>query len=57
MLGRHVPRGGARVMDLGIREGRNLYYYPKDTVQVVAITPKPNVQLLESQGFSKPLEV
>lgn len=44
-------------MDLGIREGRNLYYYPKDTVQVVAITPKPNVQLLESQGFSKPLEV
>ncbi|KAG0585375.1 hypothetical protein M758_2G006900 [Ceratodon purpureus] len=52
MLGRHVPKGGARVLDLGIREGRNLYYYPKDTVQVIAVTSKPNLQLLESQGVN-----
>ena len=53
MLGRHVPKGGARVLDLGIREGRNLYYYPKDTVQVIAVTSKPNLQLLESQGMNE----
>lgn len=49
LVGKHVPRGGARVLDLGIREGRNLYYYPPDTVQVVAVSPKPDLQLLESQ--------
>lgn len=39
------------MLDLGIREGRNLYYYPKDTVQVAAVAPTANVQLLESQGL------
>jgi hypothetical protein len=52
MLGRHVPRGGSRILDLGIREGRNLYYYPKDVIQVVVVAPSPNLQLLESQGCS-----
>lgn len=50
MLSRHVPRGGPRVLDLSIHEGRNLYYYPKDTVQVVTVSPKSNVQMLERQG-------
>ncbi len=52
MLGRHVPRGGSRILDLGIREGRNLYYYPKDVIQVVVVAASPNLQLLESQGCS-----
>lgn len=52
LVGKHVPRGGARVLDLGIREGRNLYYYPPDTVQVVAVSAKPDLQLLESQSAS-----
>ncbi|KAL2612259.1 hypothetical protein R1flu_023951 [Riccia fluitans] len=51
MLGRHVPRGGARVVELDIREGRNLYYYPSDTVQVVTVSTKPNRTLLENQAI------
>ncbi|KAL3683371.1 hypothetical protein R1sor_001393 [Riccia sorocarpa] len=51
MLGRHVPRGGARVVELDIREGRNLYYYPSDIVQVVAVSTKPNRTLLENQAI------
>lgn len=59
MLGRHVPRGGSRILDLGIREGRNLYYYPKDVIQVVVVAPSPNLQLLESQAVRAgvPIEV
>ncbi|BBN16814.1 hypothetical protein MPTK1_7g09500 [Marchantia polymorpha subsp. ruderalis] len=51
MLGRHVPRGGAKVVELDIREGRNMYYYPSDTVQVVAVSSNPNRTLLENQAI------
>ncbi|KAG6544233.1 hypothetical protein Mapa_014336 [Marchantia paleacea] len=51
MLGRHVPRGGAKVVELDIREGRNMYYYPSDTVQVVALSSNPNRTLLENQAI------
>ncbi|CAM6104671.1 unnamed protein product [Calypogeia fissa] len=34
MLGRHVPRGGAKVAELNTRGGKNLYYYPADIAQV-----------------------
>lgn len=51
MLALHVPKGGARVVDFSVGEGRNLYYYPKDTVQVVGVNPNPKVPMLEAQGF------
>lgn len=51
MLALHVPKGGARLVDFSVGEGRNLYYYPKDTVQVVGVNPNPKVPMLEAQGF------
>lgn len=59
MLGRHVPRGGARVVDLNIGPGRNLYYLPKDVIQVIAIDPKGSQQLLQNQAIQAgiPVEV
>jgi hypothetical protein len=51
MLGRHVPRGGAKIVELNTRGGKNLYYYPADIEQVVAVTSVSNMQLLENQGF------
>lgn len=50
MLGRHVPRGGSRVVDLNLGGGRNLYYLPKDVLQVIALNPKGSSQVLENQG-------
>uniref|UniRef100_A0A7I4F4B3 Methyltransferase type 11 domain-containing protein n=1 Tax=Physcomitrium patens TaxID=3218 RepID=A0A7I4F4B3_PHYPA len=50
MLALHVPKGGARVVDFSVGEGRNLYYYPKDTVQVVGVNPNPKVPMLEAQA-------
>lgn len=50
MIGRHVPRGGARVVDLNVGGGRNLYYLPKDVIQVIAVNPKGSPQVLENQG-------
>ncbi|KAL3162587.1 hypothetical protein ABBQ38_008636 [Trebouxia sp. C0009 RCD-2024] len=39
MLGRWVPKGGVRVIQIG-GGTRDLYYYPKDTILVTAISPK-----------------
>ncbi|DBB18371.1 TPA: hypothetical protein ACH3X3_000023 [Trebouxia sp. C0006] len=39
MLGRWVPKGSARVIQVG-GGSRDLYYYPKDTVLVTAMSPK-----------------
>ncbi|GBG82295.1 hypothetical protein CBR_g34579 [Chara braunii] len=50
MLARHVPRGGARVLDLNVAGGKNLYYLPKDVVQVIAVNPKASRQLLDNQA-------
>lgn len=57
MLGRHVPRGGSRVVDLNLGGGRNLYYLPKDVLQVIALNPKGSPQVLENQGqrYERPL--
>eukprot|EP00850_Spirogloea_muscicola_P001818 SM000007S20778 [mRNA] locus=s7:165211:166723:- [translate_table: standard] len=57
MLGRHVPRGGARVLDLNVDGGKNLFYYPKDTVQVLAVNPRTGAQLLENQAASAGIPV
>ncbi|CAM6107359.1 unnamed protein product [Calypogeia fissa] len=59
MLGRHVPRGGAKVAELNTRGGKNLYYYPADIAQVVAVSTTANVQLLENQATRAgvPIEV
>eukprot|EP00271_Cylindrocystis_brebissonii_P010970 TRINITY_DN27547_c0_g1_i1.p1 TRINITY_DN27547_c0_g1~~TRINITY_DN27547_c0_g1_i1.p1 ORF type:complete len:342 (+),score=51.26 TRINITY_DN27547_c0_g1_i1:44-1027(+) len=49
MLGRHVPRGGARVLDLNLGGGKNLYYVPKDVIQVVGVRPQgKNPLMLEN---------
>ncbi|KAL0021197.1 hypothetical protein WJX77_011659 [Trebouxia sp. C0004] len=39
MLGRWIPKGGARVIQVG-GGSRDLYYYPKDTVLVTVMSPK-----------------
>eukprot|EP00850_Spirogloea_muscicola_P004775 SM000021S06408 [mRNA] locus=s21:27087:28580:- [translate_table: standard] len=57
MLGRHVPRGGARVLDLNVDGGKNLFYYPKDTVQVLAVNPRTGAQLLDNQAASAGIPV
>ena len=51
MLGKYVPRGGSRVLDLDIHEGRNLYYYPSDVEEVIAITDKKNYEVVKNQGI------
>lgn len=51
MLGRYVPRGGCRVLDLSIYEGRNLYYYPKDVTEVVTIADKRNYEVIKNQAI------
>jgi xylose isomerase len=51
MLGKYVSRGGSRVLDLDIHEGRNLYYYPNDVKEVVAITDQKNYEVVKNQGI------
>ena len=34
-IAKHVPPGAARVLEFGVGQGRNLYYYPKGTGMVV----------------------
>ena len=51
MLGKYVSRGGSRVLDLDIHEGRNLYYYPSDVKEVVAITDQKNFEVVKNQGI------
>lgn len=51
MLGKYVPRGGCRILDLDIHEGRNLYYYPHDVAEVVAVTDKKNCEVVKNQAI------
>ncbi|KAH6558723.1 hypothetical protein KP509_1Z048500 [Ceratopteris richardii] len=50
MLGRYVPRGGSKVLDMDIHEGRNLYYYPSDVATVIAIATEKNREVIKAQG-------
>eukprot|EP00250_Pteridium_aquilinum_P011015 c19781_g1_i2 orf=493-1284(-) len=51
MLGKYVPRGGSRVLDMDIHEGRNLYYYPSDIGEVVAVTDEKNREVVKNQAI------
>ncbi|MCO5573979.1 hypothetical protein L7F22_027757 [Adiantum nelumboides] len=51
MLGNYVPRGGSRVLDMDIHEGRNLYYYPSDVAVVVAVTEEKNREVIKNQAI------
>eukprot|EP00249_Psilotum_nudum_P005179 c18642_g1_i1 orf=271-1308(-) len=51
MLEKHVPRGNSRVLDLGIHEGRNFYYYPNDVKEVVAISSNQSSQVVKNQAL------
>ena len=46
MIGRHVPPGARRVLEYGVGQGRNLYYYPKNTGMVVGVDPDAKEDLL-----------
>eukprot|EP01024_Parvocaulis_polyphysoides_P021216 TRINITY_DN20056_c0_g1_i1.p1 TRINITY_DN20056_c0_g1~~TRINITY_DN20056_c0_g1_i1.p1 ORF type:complete len:265 (+),score=24.16 TRINITY_DN20056_c0_g1_i1:65-859(+) len=50
MLTNWVPRGGARVIQIG-GGTRQLYYYPKDTVLVTVVGPDVNVDLIQQAGM------
>ncbi|KAI5060106.1 hypothetical protein GOP47_0024526 [Adiantum capillus-veneris] len=50
LLGNHVPRGGSKVLDMDIHEGRNLYYYPSDVAEVVAVTNEKNREVIKNQA-------
>ncbi|KAK3268065.1 hypothetical protein CYMTET_23410 [Cymbomonas tetramitiformis] len=52
MLTRHVPRGGAEVLEIGIGGGKNLYYYPSDVVQVTGVDPDVNENLLMQSAIA-----
>lgn len=52
MLTRHVPRGGAEVLEIGIGGGKNLYYYPSDVVQVTGVDPNVNQNLLMQSAIA-----
>lgn len=58
MLGRWVPKGNARVIQVG-GSSRDLYYYPEDTVLVTAISPKLNKGIMGQAGIQAgvPVEV
>ena len=46
MIGRHVPPGARRVLEYGVGQGKNLYYYPKSVGMVVGIDPDAKEDLL-----------
>uniref|UniRef100_A0A7S0SBL0 Methyltransferase type 11 domain-containing protein n=1 Tax=Mantoniella antarctica TaxID=81844 RepID=A0A7S0SBL0_9CHLO len=46
MIAKHVPPGAARVLEFGVGQGRNLYYYPKGTGMVVGVDPDAKEDLL-----------
>jgi hypothetical protein len=52
MVARHVPRGGARLIDLSPKNaaGRNLFYLPKDAVQVTVFDGKDKGAYLQELG-------
>lgn len=46
MIGKHVPPGARRVLEYGVGQGRNLYYYPKNVGMVVGVDPDAKEDLL-----------
>eukprot|EP01025_Chloroclados_australasicus_P048289 TRINITY_DN54676_c0_g1_i1.p1 TRINITY_DN54676_c0_g1~~TRINITY_DN54676_c0_g1_i1.p1 ORF type:complete len:251 (+),score=16.06 TRINITY_DN54676_c0_g1_i1:123-875(+) len=50
MLTTWVPHGGARVIQIG-GGTRQLFYYPKDTVQVTVVGPYLNEDLIQQGGM------
>ena len=46
MIAKHVPPGARRVLEYGVGQGRNLYYYPKNTGMVVGVDPDAKEDLL-----------
>lgn len=46
MIGKHVPPGARRVLEYGIGQGKNLYYYPKTVGMLVGIDPDVKEDLL-----------
>ena len=46
MIGKHVPPGARRVLEYGVGQGKNLYYYPKSVGMVVGIDPEAKEDLL-----------
>ena len=49
---RHVPPGARRVLEYGVGQGRNLYYYPKNTGMVVGVDPDAKEDLLIQVSLS-----
>lgn len=45
-IGKHVPPNAKRVLEYGVGQGRNLYYYPKGTGMVVGVDPDAKEDLL-----------
>ncbi|GJP30901.1 hypothetical protein CLOM_g7305 [Closterium sp. NIES-68] len=52
VVGRHVPRGGAVVLDFRAGSGRNLYYLPDDVGKLLAMRPDVQPSLLKQQAIS-----
>ena len=46
MIGKHVPPGARRVLEYGVGQGKNLYYYPKSVGMVVGVDPDAKEDLL-----------
>lgn len=46
MIGKHVPPAARRVLEYGVGQGKNLYYYPKSVGMVVGIDPDAKEDLL-----------
>ena len=46
MIGKHVPPGARRVLEYGVGQGQNLYYYPKNVGMVVGVDPDAKEDLL-----------
>jgi SAM-dependent methyltransferase len=46
MIGKHVPPTARRVLEYGVGQGKNLYYYPKTVGMVVGIDPDAKEDLL-----------
>ena len=38
-IAKHIPPNAKRVLEYGVGQGRNLYYYPKNTGMVVGVDP------------------
>ncbi|CAI7891297.1 unnamed protein product [Closterium sp. NIES-53] len=51
-VGRHVPRGGAVVLDFRAGSGRNIYYLPDDVDKLLAMQSDVQPSLLKQQAIS-----